>query len=213
MAAWRWLVGAGTVWVGGIPEYLARDEGRLVGNFAAYGALDTITVRLKPVSTEGGGTPPNRSWAFVAFEHADAARSCMQAATSGVEEQEQCQQQRPCGGIEVDADDGGGGGARVRLRVELARVNDELEKAESHSLAVIWSAQRRAMQTGQSGTTSSVGGVECTARRFTSSAPDTVSVPPLVAQVSGGTATQRRLLMPRVRHVLTRRRLCSHWRT
>lgn len=54
---------ARTVWVGAVPEALAKDEPRLADVFQQFGDVDTITARVKDTATHG----PGKSWAFVGF--------------------------------------------------------------------------------------------------------------------------------------------------
>ena len=54
---------ARTVWVGAVPEALAKDEPRLADVFQQFGDVETITARVKDTATHG----PGKSWAFVGF--------------------------------------------------------------------------------------------------------------------------------------------------
>ena len=100
-----------TLWVGGIPENQAAQEA-LKGVFAAFGALDNITVRKKETAEHG----PNKSWCFVSYKSVDSAGKAL-------------------GEKFVIKDDAG---AEVQLRVREPNLVAELSKPTTGALGGIW---------------------------------------------------------------------------
>ena len=99
-----------TLWVGGVPESSATEEA-LKELFTAYGAIESVTVRVKETAEHG----PNKSWALVTFvdeQGAAAAQSAEPKVTSDGEE--------------------------ITLKVKETSVESELSKPSTGALATIW---------------------------------------------------------------------------
>eukprot|EP01050_Picozoa_sp_SAG11_P016624 SAG11_NODE_2293_length_3556_cov_4.223315_1_plen_265_part_00 len=101
---------ANTLWVGGIPEPAATEEA-LREAFARFGALESVTVRLKPAAEHG----KKKSWAFVTFVEEPAAKAAQRDE------------------VVVQAE-----GENVTLKVRETTLEQELSKPTTGALAGIW---------------------------------------------------------------------------